>query len=446
MRDQSRNNRLPTVAIPRVLWWFRLWPFWKTFFEGLGCRVATNDPARPTPRHRQRASTIVEEACFPMQLLIDRTLAIAGEADAIFMPRLISVVPSGIMCPRFAGVPDIVRMVLEQDGRVDAGSGKREAGNGRREAAEERPEARGERQGTKSARKEETGNPPASCVSLPPPASRLSPPAATGCQPVLLTPIIDARLGRGAIRQAYLRVAAQLGVSAASARQAYREAAAVQERFEAEFETRLNTLPMSQVFDPAIPTRDSGSCIPHSEHSALRIPHSAFGTFRTPHSAIAIALLGHPYITYDWEFNLAIVDKLWSLGLWVVPVESVSRKRIEASVRKLDKNVYWSSGREVLGAALSFFKESNNPHSTFRIPNSAFDSFRIPHSAFPRGVIYLSCFKCGVDGLLTDVVRWAARHQSQVAYLPLTLDGHDNEMGLMTRLEAFADIVRRRGR
>jgi hypothetical protein len=413
-----------------------------------------------------------------MQLLIDRTLAIADRADAIFMPRLISVVPSGIMCPRFAGVPDIVRMVLEQGAKLEVGGGKREAGNGRREAAEERPEARGERQGAKSTRKEETGNPPASCVSLPPPAARLSPtpatgcqpvlppaarlssPAATGCQPVLLTPIIDARLGRGAIRQAYLRVAAQLGASAACARQAYREAAAVQERFEVEFETRLNTLPMSQVFDLAVPTPDSDSCIPnsafrtpHSEHSALRIPQSAF---RTPHSAIAIALLGHPYITYDWEFNLAVVDKLRSLGLWVVPVESVSRKRIEASVRKLDKNVYWSSGREVLGAALSFFKEINIPHSAFRMPHSAFGPFRtphsdpsafhIPHSAFPRGVIYLSCFKCGVDGLLTDVVRWAARHQSQVAYLPLTLDGHDNEMGLMTRLEAFADIVRRRAR
>jgi hypothetical protein len=116
MKDDGPNKRHPTIAIPRVLWWFRQWPFWKTFFEGLGCRIITNDPARPTRRRHERASTIVEEACFPIQLLIDRTLAISDQADAIFMPRLISVVPRGIMCPRFTGVPDIVRMVLEQSG------------------------------------------------------------------------------------------------------------------------------------------------------------------------------------------------------------------------------------------------------------------------------------------------------------------------------------------
>ena len=346
------------MAIPRVLWWFRLWPFWKTFFEGLGCRVVTNDPARPTPRHHDRASTIVEEACFPIQLLLDRTLAIAGQADMVFMPRLISIVPRGIMCPRFTGVPDIVQMVLGPDRRV-------------------------------------------------------------------LAPVIDARLGRSSIRNAYLEVAAQLGALAAVGRQAFRRATAMEAQFEAEFEMRLNQLPTPDVFDPQRQTgmahrpgrrQDARPTVPDRPPGQRN--HSQPST-----SMPRVALLGHPYIAFDWEFNLELVQKLRNLGLWIVPVESIPRKRIESSVRRLDKNVYWSSGREVLGAALSFFE------------NGGID-----------GLIYLSCFKCGVDGLLLDVVRWAARHQSQVAYLSLTLDGHDNEMGLVTRLEAFADIVRRRAR
>ena len=410
MKDDGPNKRHPTIAIPRVLWWFRQWPFWKTFFEGLGCRIITNDPARPTRRRHERASTIVEEACFPIQLLIDRTLAIAEQADAIFMPRLISVVPRGIMCPRFTGVPDIVRMVLEQGRKRDVRGGRWEAGSEREEPGNERREAGSGKE------EEKTGKRPTSCAFVPPPTSRLSPLTATGCQPVLLAPAIDARLGRGSVRKAYLTVAAQLGASPAQARQAFRQAIAVEDHFDAQFETRLNHLPTPEVFDIA---EDTGTFLQQSKIKNLK---SKIGEGPPPalHRP-RVALLGHPYVTLDWEFNLAIVDKLRSFGVWVVPVEAVAHRQIEASVKKLDKNIYWSSGREVLGAALSFFEKGG-----------------------VEGVIYLSCFKCGVDGLLTEVVRWAARHQSQVAYLPLTLDGHDNEMGLMTRLEAFVDIVRRR--
>jgi len=379
MSADPANSRSPTVAIPRVLWWFRLWPFWKAFFENLGCRVATNDPTRPTPSRHDRASTIVEEACFPIQLLIDRTLAIADGADAVFMPRLISVVPRGIMCPRFIGVPDIVRIVLEQGGKWEVGGGRREAGAERKE--------------------EKTGKRTTSCAPIPPPTSRVSPLMMTGCQPILLAPVIDARLGRAEVRKAYLKTATALGFSAKAARSAFRDAAAVQERFEADFERRLNHLPARDVFDLEKPVA--------SEKTDAR-------PFR-------VAVLGHPYVVYDWECSLGVIEKLRSLGAWVVPAESVARKQIKSSVRKLGKTVYWSSGREVLGAALSFFEKGGI-----------------------EGVLYLSCFKCGVDGLLTDVVRWAARHQSKVGYLSLTLDGHDNEMGLMTRLEAFVDIVCRR--
>jgi len=128
--------------------------------------------------------------------------------------------------------------------------------------------------------------------------------------------------------------------------------------------------------------------------------------------------LGHPYIAYDWELNLGLVEKLRSLGMWLVPVESVDEKAIRSALKSLDKSIYWSSGAEILGAVLHFFR---NPAV--------------------HGLIHLSCFKCGVDGLLGEVVRWAARRQTNVAHLSLTLDGHDNEGGLMTRLEAFVDIV-----
>ncbi|MCX8036862.1 MAG: acyl-CoA dehydratase activase-related protein [Candidatus Sumerlaeia bacterium] len=343
------------IAIPRVLWWFREWPFWKTFLEGLGCRVVTNDPTRPTPRRRDRICTIVEESCYPMQLLLDRTLALANAADAVFLPRLISVRANGILCPRFAGVPDIVRIALEGTTapRPTMGQGLTAVGWTRH-----------------------TGR----------------------TSPTLLSPIVDAREGRRAVRNAYLTVAEALGADQRTARIACRHAAAVQQRFDAELEQRINLLSPADAFNPQIPLPETPPSTPD---------------FR-------IALLGHPYITFDWEFNLGIIAKLRSLSVWVVPTESVPSKRADSAVRKLDKNVYWISGREALGSALFFLKRGGID-----------------------GIIYLSCFKCGVDGLLLDVVKSAARRQTNVPYLALTLDGHDNEVGLMTRLEAFVDIVRR---
>jgi predicted nucleotide-binding protein (sugar kinase/HSP70/actin superfamily) len=269
---------------------------------------------------------------------------LAGEADALFMPRLISVDPRGIMCPRFSGVPDIVRMVV-----------------------------------------------------------------GSGCR--MFAPTIDAREGQGAVHNAYLAVAAEMGASVGRARRALREADAVQKRLDTEFEQRLNRLPAPDVFAP---------------ETAVSPPA---GDAR---GAVRIAILGHPYVAYDWEFNLGLVEKLRSLGAWVVPIESIETKRTERLVRRLDKNVYWTSGRDIVGAALAFFEDAGRDRAARR------------HEDRIDGVVYLSCFKCGVDGLLSEVVRWASRHQSQVAYLPLSLDGHDNEVGLMTRLEAFLDIVQGR--
>lgn len=328
----DRDQKSAVVAIPRVLWWFRLWPFWKTFFEEAGCRVITNEPSRPTSPTRDRSSTIVEESCYPMQLLIDRTLALASEADAVFMPRLISVDRRGILCPRFTGVPDIVQQVVGTDCRM-------------------------------------------------------------------LAPAIDAREGAASVRRDYINAAMELGCSRKQATAAWRSAVDAQKRFDSQFESRLNSMPTHDAFDPA-----------------KSVPAESTGTPK-----FRVALLGHPYITYDWEFSLRIVERLHGLGAWVVPVEAINSKEVERAVRRLDKNIYWTSGRDVLGAAMSLF-----------------ESGRLD------GIIHLSCFKCGVDGLLADVLRWTARGENKTPFLPLTLDGHDSEIGQMTRLEAFLDILRHR--
>jgi len=347
MNESSASAR--TIAIPRALWWFRQGPFWRAFFEALGCRVITNDPARPTLRRRDHTSPLVEESCLPMRLLLDRALALADQADALFVPRLLASDRRGILCPRISGVPDILRLVLEP--RIP-----------------------------------------------------------------LLAPTFDAREGRRAVRRAWFELARALGASYLQARRALRAAAAAQQAFARDFETRLNRLPTRDVFDPAVPLDPDAPAA-----------HGAPPPFR-------VALLGHPYIAYDWEANLDLIAKLRRLGAWIVPLESIPRRRIEAQVRRLEKPIYWTSGRDSLGAALHLLElqqavnRTGNPSQTV------------------AGIAHLTCFKCGVDGLLYDVVKWIMQRQEGVAFLSVALDGHDHELGLTTRLEAFAEIVQQRKR
>ncbi len=62
------------------------------------------------------------------------------------------------------------------------------------------------------------------------------------------------------------------------------------------------------------------------------------------------------------------------------------------------------------------------------------------------GLIAVQAFGCGPDGAMVDPVREAAR-SANVPLLMLTLDEHSGEAGLVTRLEAFVDMIRwRKGR
>ena len=59
------------------------------------------------------------------------------------------------------------------------------------------------------------------------------------------------------------------------------------------------------------------------------------------------------------------------------------------------------------------------------------------------GVIFLTSFKCGIDALLQEFVKRRLKvvEKSEKPLLILTLDEHSGREGLMTRLEAFRDVL-----
>jgi predicted nucleotide-binding protein (sugar kinase/HSP70/actin superfamily) len=106
----------------------------------------------------------------------------------------------------------------------------------------------------------------------------------------------------------------------------------------------------------------------------------------------------------------------------ILTSDLLSEKEIDREVSHLSKEIYWSSGREIVGSLFHFL------------------------SGGVDGVVFLSCFKCGIDALLQEFIRrrLKVRGGSSTPLLILSLDEHTGREGLTTRLEAFQDVVEQR--
>jgi len=58
-------------------------------------------------------------------------------------------------------------------------------------------------------------------------------------------------------------------------------------------------------------------------------------------------------------------------------------------------------------------------------------------------VVFLTSFKCGIDALLQEFIKRSLkiRKESTIPFLVLSFDEHTGREGLVTRLEAFSDVI-----
>jgi len=144
------------------------------------------------------------------------------------------------------------------------------------------------------------------------------------------------------------------------------------------------------------------------------IPMAAHDTGR-----MRIALVGHSYLTHEGYANLNLLGKLGERAE-VQLVQNIRQEEIETHLLGLHKKLFWNHAKQIYGAGNKF------------VTDPKID-----------GVIYLSCFGCGTDSMVQDLLARFAREQHK-PYMTITLDEHSGEAGLITRLEAFLDMVERR--
>ncbi len=132
-----------------------------------------------------------------------------------------------------------------------------------------------------------------------------------------------------------------------------------------------------------------------------------------------IALLGHSYNINDSYINHKLVDKLRQFGIKIITPEMIEDKHKEEAQKKLEKPLFWTFGKDIIGSAY------------YGLKYKAFD-----------GIILVVSFGCGPDSLINELVERELKQK--IPLLVLTLDEHTGEVGINTRIEAFVEMIKRR--
>ena len=137
---------------------------------------------------------------------------------------------------------------------------------------------------------------------------------------------------------------------------------------------------------------------------------------------LVVALIGHPYNIYDEFVNHNLVGRLRSMNVKLVTPEMISLEGQNAGISALVGKPYFTYEREVVGAGGYYLSESVDID----------------------GIISVVAFGCGPDSMMIDVVSRAAKKRFNKPMMNITIDEHTAEAGLVTRLEAFVDMLQRR--
>lgn len=133
-----------------------------------------------------------------------------------------------------------------------------------------------------------------------------------------------------------------------------------------------------------------------------------------------IGLLGHPYNIYDGYITQNLVARLEEMGAELAVPEMTDHHVLMKAATDVPKQLYWTYEKEIMGA-INHWTENN----------------------MVDGVIYVLAFACGPDSMVQVLIEHRAR-MHKVPLMSLTIDEHSGEAGLVTRIEAFTDMLMRK--
>lgn len=102
------------IGYPRALLTFTTYPQWKTFFEELGCQVVFSSCTNKSLLDKG-VNRVVDEACLPVKIYYGHVIDLLEKnVNYIFLPRYVSVERKAYICPKFMGLPDMLKANIKE--------------------------------------------------------------------------------------------------------------------------------------------------------------------------------------------------------------------------------------------------------------------------------------------------------------------------------------------
>ncbi|SKC81685.1 acyl-CoA dehydratase activase-related protein [Maledivibacter halophilus] len=312
------------VGIPRALLYYEYCKLWISFFENLGTKVIISEKTNKEILDRGVKNT-VDEACLPVKIYHGHVLNLKDKVDFIFTPRIVSVNKYEYICPKFCGLPEMIKYSVKG-------------------------------------------------------------------LPQFIDTTIDYRKSRKNFNKTIMEIGNYITKDKNRIKFAFENALKKHNEYKSLIKKGL--LPID---------------ILKGENYEENINEGKE----------KVVLLGHPYNIYDSYSSMNIVEKLRKYNLSVVTCDTLDEDVINHKAKELNKKMFWSFGRKILGTALYSIDDEE-----------------------VCGIIYLSSFGCGLDSVIADVAERRIRRNSKKPFTMLTIDEHTGEAGLDTRIEAFVDMIK----
>lgn len=321
------------VGIPRSLLYYKYYPLWKTFFEELGFEVVVSDES--TSKIVEIGSRhAIDEICIPLKLYYGHLInLLQKEIDFLFVPRYISTTFGTYMCPKFLGLPDMVRGTMDN-----------------------------------------------------------------------LPPIIEMNvdLRKKPIYASAIQTGRQLNRSLSQIQKAYEKAIKSYHYFR-------NLMVKGLTFKRAM--------------NLINKNIENFEPKQRKYNGVKIGIIGHGYNVHDQYINMNLFRKLREMNVRAITLENLPLEifKEKTIITNTLKN-YWGNEEEILSAVNYLFKDKTLD-----------------------GLIFICSFCCGPDSLIDELITRDSKKLS-IPYISLVLDEHSGQTGVITRIEAFVDMIIRKKR
>jgi predicted nucleotide-binding protein (sugar kinase/HSP70/actin superfamily) len=134
----------------------------------------------------------------------------------------------------------------------------------------------------------------------------------------------------------------------------------------------------------------------------------------------SIGIAGHVYNLRDARVSLDLLDRMRAMGVEPVTVDQVRRPDIKRQLKPLRRRIRWDFESRMVGAVLHWSRCGS-----------------------VDGIIHVNSFACGPGSMIGALIEDEMSRREGVPFISITLDEHSGETGMLTRVEAFLDMLKR---